>query len=77
MTAYPLSKATRLEFIGDVRSLSFSEETITQVFSPDGFLQLSCQDQTRTIESPLKLAEGAVAFVHDTGCTTAPRARLR
>jgi Tol biopolymer transport system component len=66
VTSYPLSKATRLEFTGSIRSLSFSQETITQVFSPTGFGQISRVDQTTTLETPLKLAEGSVAFVHDT-----------
>jgi hypothetical protein len=65
-TAYPLSKATRLEFTGSLRSLSFSEETITQVFAPTGFVQLSREDHTETIATPLKLAQGSVALVHDT-----------
>jgi hypothetical protein len=66
LTAFPLSKATRLEFIGDVRSLAFSEETLTQVFTPDGLSLLSRQDVTSTIATPLRLAEGSTAFVHDT-----------
>jgi len=65
LTAFPLSKATRLEFDGDVRSLSFSEETLTQVFTPDG-LTLSRQDVTTTTATPLRLVEGSTALVHDT-----------
>lgn len=65
-TAYPLSKANRLEFSGDVRYLSFTEETINQVVSPDGFSILSREDQTVRTASPLRLAEGSSAFVHDT-----------
>ena len=66
LTAYPHSKANRLEFIGDARTLSFSEETITQVFSPDGFTLLSRQDVTATTETPLRLVQGNATFVHDT-----------
>jgi len=66
ITAYPLSKANRIEFSGDVRYLSFTEETINQVISPDGFSVLSRQDQTVRTAAPLRLAEGTAAFVHDT-----------
>lgn len=66
VTSYPLSKATRIEFVGDVRSLSFTEETITEVVSPDGFSLLSRTDTTANTESPLHLAQGSAALVHDT-----------
>jgi hypothetical protein len=52
--------------VGDLRSLSFSEETITQVLPASGFGQISRVDQTQTTASPLRLAEGRVAIVHDT-----------
>jgi Tol biopolymer transport system component len=65
MTAYPFNRALRVEFAGDLRKVTLSEETRTAVFDPQGNV-LSQQRERVVPAGPFHLAEGRVALVHDT-----------
>jgi Tol biopolymer transport system component len=66
LTSYPLSKSTRIEFVGDLRSVSFSTETIVVVYPTAGFGTLSRTDNTVSEGRALRLATAGTALVHDT-----------
>jgi hypothetical protein len=64
LTARPFNSTTRLEFGGDLRRVTISDEVLTLQVDPQGEVS---RDRTRTtIAGPFNLAEGRVALVHDT-----------
>ncbi|HEX5070748.1 MAG TPA: hypothetical protein VFV78_11095 [Vicinamibacterales bacterium] len=64
--SYPLNTGTRLEFTGGARQLSFSTETLTNIYDSTTGRLLQQQRDTVHDGKPLYLAEGLVAIVHDT-----------
>jgi len=65
IAAYPFSGATRVEFAGDLRSVTLSEDTTTLLVDPAGRI-LNQSRQHVVIGGPFHLAEGRAALVHDT-----------
>jgi Tol biopolymer transport system component len=66
LAAYPLNRATRLEFSGGGRSLSFTQEVQTGIYdTASGVLQSRTVTKS-TLADPINTAEGSAALVHDT-----------
>ena len=66
IAAYPLSTATRLEFSGGGRSLSFTREARVRVYDGESGNLLERLETSETLADPLHLAETSVALIHDT-----------
>jgi hypothetical protein len=66
MTAYPLSRVSRVEFAASVRHIGFSREIETAIF--DGFSGELISDQVQKVDTldALKLGQFSAAFVRDT-----------
>jgi hypothetical protein len=65
VAAYPFSAATRLEVGGGFRSLSFTMESRTDVYTLDGTF-IERRDLEHSVVEPLHLGEATAALVHDT-----------
>ena len=65
LAAYPLNRATRVEFSGGVSSLSFTQEVQTGTYDAFGTLQSRTVTKS-TLADPINTGEGSVALVHDT-----------
>jgi len=63
---YPFSTASRLEFVGGVRRVSFSLDTTASHYELDTSRLIDRQRVRESIGDPLSLAETRLAFVHDT-----------
>ena len=65
-TAYPLSRATRVEFAGALRDVSFDRELRVQVF--DGFTGALLSDERTDLSAPesLRFGQFSAALVNDT-----------
>ena len=68
--AYPFNPTTRLEVSAGGRSLSFTREFRTEIYTADREL-VSREDGTEQIAASLHLAETGFALVHDTAFTGA------
>ncbi len=66
MTAYPLSRATRVEFSAAARHIGFSQEVQTDTFDAITGQQLSHTKDSSTLANSLNLGEVSAAIVRDT-----------
>ncbi len=66
VTAYPFSTATRVEFSGGLRALSFTREDRVRVFSAETGRFLGRRVTRESPFDPLYLAEASAALVYDT-----------
>jgi hypothetical protein len=67
LTAYPFNAATRLEFTGGARALSFTRDVRLNVYDAESGRLIERQELDRVSLAPTSyLAEGTVAIVHDT-----------
>ena len=66
IAAYPLNTATRIEFSGGARQLSFTQELTTGIYDAQSGVLQSRTQSTSELAAPMYLAEGGVALVHDT-----------
>jgi hypothetical protein len=66
LAAYPFSQARRLEFSAGARRLSFSREHRTNTYDLSSGALLERSQSKAPVGEPINLAEGRVAFVHDT-----------
>ncbi len=66
IAAYPLNQATRLEFSGGSRQLTFTQELHTAIYDGiSGALQSQTQSES-TLAAPMYLTQAGAAIVHDT-----------
>jgi Tol biopolymer transport system component len=66
IAAFPFSGATRLEFSGGARDLTFTRETEVQTYSADTQNLLDRSKTSDDLAAPLRLAEASAAIVRDT-----------
>jgi Tol biopolymer transport system component len=66
LAEYPFSQSKRLEFSGGARRLSFSREHRVSTYNLTTGSLLGRAHEKASVGRPLNLAEGRVAFVHDT-----------
>lgn len=66
VAAYPLDSATRVEFTGGTRALTFTQETTTGVYDSISGALLQEDKSKVELASPMYLTEGGAALVHDT-----------
>jgi len=65
ITAYPFTRADRLEFTGGLRQITNKEDLTTDTFDYATGIQLSHTEQTVSTFETLNLGTGSAALVHD------------
>ena len=82
VAAYPFNTATRLEFSGGLRALSFTQDTVVRRYEAGSGDFIDRQTATSRVAAPMQLFESSVALVRDasffgaTGPILGSRSRL-
>jgi Tol biopolymer transport system component len=65
-TIFPFNPATRVELSAGARNLTFTSDTRTRIYSPDGSKLLDSTTAHTELADPMTLGQTSVALVHDT-----------